>query len=156
MTSLTGNQCSLYDSIDALSGIHDSAEWRKGVQAILTRLANFVIMGDAAMQAGEEWHDDATDELYRAAGIDYEASTRPETRVAPRPAPKASSKTQQRRFNPEVEEEEQRQLDSSHRSKNGRNKGPLPPPVRPSPQQVPSSLMAIMNGTHASFREPDD
>jgi hypothetical protein len=128
MSGTTGNRCEIYKHIDALDEARTVADLVKRLKPILSELAYYAVTGEAAvMETREEWHSQYSDALYHATASDHAADRAPPARGGAAPARAGERRIVQT----------------------------APPSNRPSPSSIPSSLRAIMNGSHPSFKESD-
>lgn len=147
----TGNKCTIFDKIDALSTIRSGAspEFVAALQNILGELAYYSVMSEGSvLETHEEWHGAFTDRLYEAAGAEAQGrqpAAHP-SRQWSAPAPPqlvAQPARRQKKTKP-----------GDGRDGVARPQQP-PPSNRPRPDHITPALMAIMKGTHESFREDD-
>ena len=141
MTSSTGNRCEIYERIDALDESRTVADLIKRLKPILNELAYYAVTGEAAvMETREEWHTRYADVLYNEAASDHNAD---------RAAAQRSGSVRSAMPRPDHE--------TPVRARGQKSAGvqAAPPVNRPCPSNIPSSLRAIMNGSHASFKEED-
>ena len=125
MSGGTGSRCAIYDRIDTLDEARTVAELLRRLKPILNELAYYAVTGEAAvMETREEWHSQYTDALYGETSSDYKAGRATAGRAGP--APRADG------------------------GRSERSQAP-PPANRPRPGDLPASLRAIMNGSHASL-----
>ena len=148
MLGSTGNRCGIYEKIDALDEARSVADLVRRLKPILSELAYYAVTGEASvMEAREEWHSQYADALYYESASEYNAAAgraavpagrtgapagrtgAPAGALAPSPTRRRHDRDEQRR--------------------------PPPPSNRPRPGDIPSSLQAIMNGSHHSLKEDD-
>ncbi len=145
MTSSTGNRCAIYEKIDALDESRTVADLIKRLKPILNELAYYAVTGEAAvMETREEWHTQYADVLYNETASDHNAdraaTQRPGLGRSAMPRPDHETLVRAR----------------GQKSAGDRRQAQAAPPAnRPRPSNIPSSLQAIMNGSHASFKEED-
>lgn len=153
MSSKTGSRCTIYKKIDALEDCTTLKQYHAMLKPILEEMAFYMINSEGVVSEDqEEWHEEYTGRLFTEAGKE---------RKAKRSAPTAPP--------PVVEEASSVSRARPHSGPGGRSgrmpprddaptrKKPLGPmPTRPVASDVPASLRAILDGTHASFRESDD
>lgn len=140
----TGSQGEIYDEIDALSKCQTMEDLVPKLQAILHRMAYFVINSDGAiLDAHEEWHSSFEGRLRS----DIRSEKRKEAATTRSPA-KARDARPPKKL----------PAGGAGRHKPGMVRGPAPPGgALPSQyEDVPASLLSIMEGTHASLRGSDE
>jgi len=145
MLGSTGNRCVIYENIDALSEARTVADLVRRLKPILSELAYYAVTGEASvMETREEWHSQYADALYYESASDYNAASAGRAgppaglpgRAGVPPAGRPGAPPGARRH----DRDEQRR--------------PAPPPSnRPRPGDIPSSLQAIMNGSHHSLKD---
>ena len=134
----------LATDIGGISDAHDLKDLAARVQKVLFTMAYYISQSEGAvLELHEGWHDGFADALYEAAGAARgEKST--ERRSGPREAREDSLLAGAKSA------DERRTARSGHRKAVQKTEH-----GRPKAGNVPSSLLAIMNGTHPSFREDD-
>jgi hypothetical protein len=121
---------SIYNLIDGLNDSKSIPDLVARLKPILEKLAYISEVGEgAAFQAHEQWHNEYTEALYEGTQGDYVADRENKRTQRAQPA--------------------QRQPPQSH---SGPRKQQAPP-TRANPGDIPSSLLAIMNGTHPTLNE---
>lgn len=166
MTSTTGNRCAIYDKIDALERAPTVAALVAQLRPILNELAYYAVTGEAAVnETHEEWHTTFTDRLYEAMGSDRSAAIARAGAPGAMPAPSSTVLARAAELD-RARGQAGRRPQAKPAAGGGRTEGgfgdsadrlpPAPPGNRPRPGgPIPSSLLAIMNGSHPSLREDD-
>lgn len=145
MLGSTGNRCGIYEKIDALDEARSVADLVRRLKPILSELAYYAVTGEASvMEAREEWHSQYADALYHESASEYNAAR------AAVPAGRAGVSAGRAGGVPAG-----RPSGSPSRRRDRDERRPPPPSNRPRPGDIPSSLQAIMNGSHHSLKEDD-
>lgn len=174
MSGSTGNRCIIYEKLDALDEARTVADLVRRLKPILGELAYYAVTGEASvMEAREEWHSQYADALYGATASDYNAGLAPASRRQPAGAGAgAAPPVSRRRLTADHGERRQappcgrgspstrgslstRECPSTRGSLSPERRQAPPPPNRPRPGDIPSSLQAIMNGSHPSLKDDD-
>jgi hypothetical protein len=159
----TGSRDNIYDKIDGLSKCETMSQLIPKLQAILSNMAYYVINSDGAiLETHEEWQTDFTERLRSDVGAMKDAkklSARQQRgpRASP-PGDALDSESIELAGEISLAEPVAPVKPTRAKPKKSREKGPAPPGgARPAQlEDVPASLLAIMNGSHPSLRQEDD
>jgi hypothetical protein len=128
-SSSTPGGSDIYRRIDSLDKVRTIPDLVRVLKPILNALSFDMVAGDsAAIRYQEEWHEQYTTELYSEAGSEAAAAVAAAPTMAAAGRPAATGRPAQA---PNIR----------------------PPVGRPPRQAVPSSLQAILDGTHPSLRD---
>jgi hypothetical protein len=142
----------VFTQIDALDEARTVAELVARLKPILNHLAYYAVTGEGAvLEAHEQWHTEYTDRLYEETDSDNRAgrAALPPQHAEHLPPPAPTRRPKQRT------PAEQAIAEADAREARAGRRQAAPPPNRPRADALPPSLQAIMDGTHASFKDSD-
>jgi hypothetical protein len=168
----TGNRCAIYDDIAALGEARTVADLVRRLQPILNELAYYGVTGETAvLEAHEEWraqyHDSLRAESGGGAAVPPppdSARARPSSSSRPAREPDAEPRVHSHsRAHPREHSREQPQEQYEQRAPSAAARAPSAAaraaparthtPAAVNASGVPRALLAIMSGSHPSFRD---